>query len=121
MNLIEAKQNIDLKVVKIKGEWRAHENLRHSGFGSHWRARRDIRHKGIGRRWREHKDIRDKGIGRGWRLQKKLENLGIREGVVIRKVSQQAFRGPVIIEIGNTRVAIGCFMAAAIKVEEIDK
>lgn len=106
MNLIEAKQNIDLKVVKIEWGWSAHENLRHSGFGGRWRAQRDIRHK---------------GFGRGWRLQKKLENLGIREGVVIRKVSQQAFRGPVIVEIGNTRIAIGCFMAAAIKVEEIEK
>lgn len=118
MNLIEAKQNIDLKVIKIEWGWSAHEDLRHFGFGGHWRAHRDIRHKGIGSRWRAH---RDKGVGRGWRLQKKLENLGIREGVVIRKVSQQAFRGPVIIEIGNTRIAIGCFMAAAIKVEEIEK
>ena len=103
MNLIESKQNIDLKVVKIEWGWSVHENLRHSGFGGRRRAHRD------------------KGIGRGWRLQKKLENLGIREGVVIQKVSQQAFRGPVIIEIGNTRIAIGCFMAAAIKVEEIEK
>jgi ferrous iron transport protein A len=47
--------------------------------------------------------------GRG--MTAKLEALGIRPGVVITKVSGQIMRGPVIIRVGNTQVAIGFFKA----------
>jgi ferrous iron transport protein A len=47
--------------------------------------------------------------GRG--MTAKLEALGIRPGVVITKVSGQIMRGPVIIRVGNTQVAIGFGMA----------
>ena len=106
MNLIEARKNIDLKVIKIWGGWRAHRDLKHSGFGRHGRAHINQKHK---------------GIGGTWRIQKKLENLGVREGVVIKKVSQQAFRGPIIVEIGSMRIAIGFNMARAITVEETEQ
>ena len=43
--------------------------------------------------------------GRGMLL--KLEALGIRPGVVITKVSGQIMRGPVVVRLGNTQVAIG--------------
>jgi len=50
--------------------------------------------------------------GRG--ITAKLEALGIRPGVVITKVSGQIMRGPVIIRVGNTQVAIGFGMARRI-------
>jgi len=47
--------------------------------------------------------------GRG--MMAKLEALGIRPGVEITKVSGQIMRGPVIVRVGNTQVAIGFGMA----------
>ncbi|MCK4420447.1 ferrous iron transport protein A [candidate division WOR-3 bacterium] len=105
MNLIEARQQVDLKVISIEMAYRAHRGPGHMGIGRRGRANRSTGHM---------------GIGRGRRVQKKLEMMGIREGAVIRKVSQQAFRGPIIVEVGSMRLAIGFFMAMAIKVEEID-
>jgi ferrous iron transport protein A len=53
--------------------------------------------------------------GRGFR--KRLEVLGIRPGMKITKVSGQIMRGPVIVRIGVTQVAIGFGMARRILVE----
>ncbi|MEO0225366.1 MAG: FeoA family protein [candidate division WOR-3 bacterium] len=53
----------------------------------------------------------------GQGLKKKLEVLGIRPGVKITKVSSLIMRGPVIIKVGNTRVALGFGMASRILVE----
>ena len=47
----------------------------------------------------------------------KLDALGIRCGVELKKVSRQPMRGPVLIEIGNTQIAIGYGMAQRIVVE----
>jgi len=52
--------------------------------------------------------------GRG--LVKKLESMGIRCGVQITKVSGQIMRGPIIIRVCNTQVAIGFGMARKILV-----
>ena len=105
MNLIEANQNVNLKVVKIEDVIQSHNEL--------WNLPTKRSHK---RKKHNHHRFR-----RGWNCRKKLNNLGIREGVTIKKLQQQAFKGPIIIEIGNSRVAIGCLLAAAIKVEEVDK
>ncbi len=53
--------------------------------------------------------------GRG--MTAKLEALGIRPGVVITKVSGQIMRGPVIVRVGNTQIAIGFGMARRVIVE----
>ncbi len=50
----------------------------------------------------------------GWGLLRKLDALGIRVGIKITKVSSQVFRGPVIIKVGDTEVAIGFGMAKKI-------
>jgi ferrous iron transport protein A len=50
--------------------------------------------------------------GRGMTM--RLDAMGIRPGVVITKVSAQIMRGPVIVETGRTRVAIGFGMARRI-------
>ncbi|MDI6840596.1 MAG: FeoA family protein [bacterium] len=53
----------------------------------------------------------------GYGMIRKLETLGIREGKEIKKLSAQLMRGPVIIQVSNTRVAIGFGMARRIIVE----
>jgi len=55
----------------------------------------------------------------GWGLIRKLDALGIRRGVKIMKISSQFLRGPVIIQVGGTQVAIGFGMAKRIIVEKI--
>jgi ferrous iron transport protein A len=56
-------------------------------------------------------------IGGGRLMKKKTETLGIREGCSVEKVSGHAFRGPVVIKVGVTRVAVGHGMAHKIIVE----
>ncbi len=52
----------------------------------------------------------------GYGLRRKLETLGIREGVEILKVSSEFMGGPLILQVGNTQVAIGFGMARKIVV-----
>jgi ferrous iron transport protein A len=47
----------------------------------------------------------------------RLEVLGIRIGRELKKVSSQFMRGPVVLEVGNTQVAVGFGMAGKILVE----
>ncbi|MDI6793334.1 MAG: FeoA family protein [bacterium] len=47
----------------------------------------------------------------------KLSTLGIRVGEKIKKISQQAMRGPVVVEVGRSQVAIGFGMAGRVLVE----
>ncbi|MDI6734616.1 MAG: FeoA family protein [bacterium] len=47
----------------------------------------------------------------------KLENLGIRVGKEIKKLNQQAMRGPVVMAVGKSQVAIGFGMATRVLVE----
>lgn len=53
----------------------------------------------------------------GHGLRARLDAMGIRPGVSITKISGQIMRGPVIVKIGNTQVAIGFGMARHITVE----
>lgn len=61
------------------------------------------------------------GIMGGYGLQKRLESLNIRVGKKIRKVSSLPFRGPIIIEVDRSKIAIGQGMASKILVEVIDE
>lgn len=56
----------------------------------------------------------------GYGVIKKLERMGIRPDVEILKLSSQFAKGPVVIQVGNTQVAIGFGMAKKIIVEKID-
>jgi len=47
----------------------------------------------------------------GETFRKKLAALNIRVGKTLRKVTDQPFRGPVVIEIGNTEATLGRKMA----------
>ena len=53
------------------------------------------------------------GVG----FSRRLEAMGIRPGKKITKTSAQFWRGPQIVEVGNSRVAIGFGMAKRILVE----
>jgi len=53
----------------------------------------------------------------GYGFKKKLEALGIRPGTEITKVSSQIMRGPVIVRVGMTQIAIGYGMARRVVVE----
>ena len=54
----------------------------------------------------------------GYGLQGRLETLGIMIGVRVKKISSQLLRGPVVIQVGNTQVAIGYGMARKIIVKK---
>ena len=59
-------------------------------------------------------------IEAGAGLLSRLSALGIRPGKRITKVSSMLMRGPVTVQLGNTRLAIGFGMARKIFVE-VDK
>jgi ferrous iron transport protein A len=48
---------------------------------------------------------------------RRLDAMGIRPGVVLKKVSGQLFGGPVVVQAGNLRIAIGLGMARKVLVE----
>ncbi len=56
------------------------------------------------------------GVG----IAKRLEALGIRTGVRVKKVSSQLFRGPVIIQLDNTQLAIGYGVAKKLLLKQYD-
>lgn len=58
------------------------------------------------------------GIRGGAGILRKLEILGIRPGISIIKISAQLMKGPVVIKIGNTQMALGYGMAKRIELEE---
>ena len=50
-------------------------------------------------------------------LVRRLESMGVREGKKITKVSAQFWRGPQIVKVDNTQVAIGFSMAMKISIK----
>jgi ferrous iron transport protein A len=51
----------------------------------------------------------------------KVESMGLRVGVSIKKVSTQVMNGPITIQIGNSKVALGRGMAKKIWVNGGEK
>ena len=54
-------------------------------------------------------------------IAKRLYHLGIREGVEIKKVAGMFKKGPIIVKIGHSQVALGRGMASRIMVEAIEE
>ena len=52
-------------------------------------------------------------------MARKLENLGLLPGKIVEKVSNNPFRGPVVVRVDQTELAIGYGMARKITVEYI--
>lgn len=53
----------------------------------------------------------------GHGMVRRLEALGIRPGKKVSKVSSMLFRGPVMVKVDNSQVAIGFGMASRVMVE----
>jgi ferrous iron transport protein A len=53
----------------------------------------------------------------GFGLIKRLDALGIKVGEEITKISSQLMKGPIVLQVKNTQVAIGYGMAKKIIVE----
>lgn len=53
----------------------------------------------------------------GFSFQKKMQCLGIRIGKKVKIISSLPFRGPITIQVNNTKVALGRGMANKIFVE----
>ena len=60
------------------------------------------------------------GVLGGHGLIRRLDALGIRPGRKVTKLSSTLFRGPIILRVDNTQVAVGFGMARKIIVE-VDK
>jgi ferrous iron transport protein A len=50
-------------------------------------------------------------------LKKRFESLNLREGKLVRKISAAPFHGPIVVEVGGCKIAIGRGMASKILVE----
>jgi len=61
------------------------------------------------------------GIDGGPGMARRLSTLGIIPGKKITKISSQLMRGPVMIEVDRTRVALGYGMAKRILVQMINR
>lgn len=58
-----------------------------------------------------------RSIGGGHGITNRLDAMGIRPGSRVTKMSDQLMRGPVIVKVGTSQIAIGYGMAQKIKVE----
>jgi len=56
------------------------------------------------------------GLSSGPGLVRRLEEIGIRTGQAVTKVSGMPLRGPVVVQVGGTRVALGHGMAKKVMV-----
>ena len=56
------------------------------------------------------------GLTSGPGLVRRLEEIGIRSGQHVIKVSGMPLRGPVVVQVGGTRVALGHGMARKVAV-----
>ncbi len=59
------------------------------------------------------------GVAGGHGATRRLEAMGIRPGVIIRKIAGQPFGGPVVVQVGRARVALGFGMAQKVMVESM--
>jgi len=57
------------------------------------------------------------GVESGERMISRLEALGVYQGIEIMLISSQFMRGPVTIQAGRTKIALGRGMAEKIKVK----
>ena len=50
-------------------------------------------------------------------LVRRLESMGVRKGKKVTKISAQVWRGPQVVKVDNTQVAIGFGMAMKISIK----
>ena len=59
------------------------------------------------------------GIAGGRGLQRRLQQIGIHPGDMVSLAAQGSFRGPILIAINGTRLALGRGVARRIRVEPL--
>ena len=59
------------------------------------------------------------GVDGGWGLRRNLEQMGIHSGDIVSVAGTGAFRGPILVEVNGSRVALGRGVARRIYVEPI--
>jgi ferrous iron transport protein A len=67
------------------------------------------------------KSVQVAKIEGGKNFQSKAESLGLRVGVTVKKLSTQVMRGPITLQVGSSKVAIGRGMAKKILVKDGEK
>lgn len=61
--------------------------------------------------------VRVKRINRGEGAEQRLLEMGIVPGVEVELLGKHPLRGPIIIQLGNSRIALGRKLASSIEVE----
>jgi ferrous iron transport protein A len=56
-------------------------------------------------------------ILKGSTAERRLFEIGIVPGVMVKLLSRHPFQGPLLLEIGNARIALGRKIAASVEVE----
>ena len=56
-------------------------------------------------------------INRGIKAAQELMEMGIMPGVELELLAKHPLRGPIVIKLGNTRIALGRRLAGSIEVE----
>ena len=59
------------------------------------------------------------GIRSGFGMQRHLMSLGIMPGKIIKKITSQPVGGPIMLEVGGARIAIGRQIASRVIVRRI--
>ncbi len=65
------------------------------------------------------KRVKILAIGGGTHFTRKLENMGVREGDTITLLNKHILRGPVVVKVKNSKIALGYMMAKRISVETV--
>jgi ferrous iron transport protein A len=58
-------------------------------------------------------------VGSDANWEKRFESMGIRKGGYIRKIANQPFGGPVVIEVNGSKISLSRNIAAKIEVEVV--
>jgi len=56
-------------------------------------------------------------IEKGTHAQRRLFEIGIVPGAEVKLLSRHPFRGPLVLQVGNARIAVGRGVADSVKIE----
>ncbi len=59
------------------------------------------------------------GIAGGWTGHERLTGLGFRPGLIVEMVAVHPFKGPMVVRMDNTQIAIGRGLARKVIVERV--
>ncbi|MBC7074551.1 MAG: ferrous iron transport protein A [Syntrophomonadaceae bacterium] len=59
-------------------------------------------------------------IDKGSYAQRRLFEIGLVPGAEVKLLSRHPFRGPLVLQIGNAKIAVGRGIAASVKIELLE-